>query len=203
MEHKIYDIFPTPVIKFIFDREFNQTELDFITNSENNSHRNYGNKSSKDTYILKNKELIDINNFCQKALETYFSKILNPVNNVEIYITQSWLNWTYKNEYHHTHSHPNSIISGVLYISADKNFDNITFGRSNYKTIEIYPKALNDYNTDEVDFKVGDGELLLFPSNLQHRVNVTKNDKVRISLAFNSFVKGEMGHIRGLNYLQL
>jgi uncharacterized protein (TIGR02466 family) len=203
MEHKIYDIFPTPIMKFKFDREFNQTEIDFISKSEMNCHKNFGNKSSNDTYILKNNEIKNISEFCSDSLNTYFSKIFNPINDVEIYITQSWLNWTYKNEYHHTHSHPNSIVSGVLYISADKNFDNITFGRSNYKTIEIYPKSLNDYNTDEVDFKVGTGELLLFPSHLQHRVSTTKSESTRISLAFNSFVKGEMGHIRALNYLQL
>lgn len=203
MEHKIYDIFPTPIMKFKLEREFNQTELDFISKCETNSYKNFGNKSSKDTYVLKNSELKDIFEFCNNSLNEYFLKIFNPVNDVQIYITQSWLNWTNKNEYHHTHAHPNSIVSGVLYLSADKDFDNITFGRSNYKTIEIYPKSLNDYNTDEVDFKVGTGELLLFPSHLQHRVNATKNNKTRISLAFNSFVKGEMGHIRALNYLEL
>jgi cupin superfamily acireductone dioxygenase involved in methionine salvage len=67
----------------------------------------------------------------------------------------------------------------------------------------MYPKEYNDYNSDEVDFKVKTGELLLFPSHLQHRVNTTKNDNVRISLAFNSFVKGEFGHIQALNYLEL
>lgn len=203
MEHKIYDIFPTPVIKFNFDREFNQSEINFIKKCENTSHKNFGNKSSNDTYVLKNNELKEVSDFCENALKHFFHLLYNPISEVEIYITQSWLNWTYKNEYHHTHSHPNSVISGVFYVSANKKFDTITFGRSTYKTIDMYPKALNDYNTDEVDFKVGTGELLLFPSHLQHRVNVTKGDDVRISLAFNSFVKGELGHIQALNYLKL
>ena len=67
----------------------------------------------------------------------------------------------------------------------------------------MFPKEYNDYNTDEVDFKVGTGELLLFPSSLQHRVTVKKTETPRISLAFNSFVKGELGHIKALNYLEL
>jgi uncharacterized protein (TIGR02466 family) len=203
MEHKIYDIFPTPVMKFNFGREFTKDELDFIYKSEDNCHKNSGNKSSNDTYILNNNQLNDISNFCQNASKVFFEKIYNPINDVEIYITQSWLNWTYSNEYHHTHAHPNSIISGVFYINADKSFDNITFGKHNYKMIEMYPKAYNDYNTDEVDFKVKTGELLLFPSNLQHRVNTTKGNTSRISLAFNTFVKGNFGNLRALNYLKL
>lgn len=203
MDYKIYDIFPTPIIKFNLERDFSKEELDFITSCEKQSHKNFGNKSSNDSYILKNIELKNINNFCEESLKVFFNKIYNPISQTEIYVTQSWLNWTYKNEYHHTHSHPNSLISGVLYINADKKYDNITFGRSNYKLIEMYPKEYNDYNSDEVDFKVKTGELLLFPSHLQHRVNTTKNDNVRISLAFNSFVKGEFGHIQALNYLEL
>ncbi len=203
MEHKIYDIFPTPIMKFNFDRDFSKEELEFVSKCESNAHRNFGNKSSNDTYILNNDVLKDINIFCENALKVFFEKIYNPINDVEIYTTQSWLNWTYTKEYHHTHAHPNSIISGVLYINADKNFDNITFGRHNYKLIEMYPKSYNDYNTDEVDFKVKTGELLLFPSNLQHRVNTTNGNSARISLAFNSFIKGDLGNIRGLNYLRL
>ena len=203
MEHKIYDIFPTPIIKFNIGRNFSKDEMEFVNKCETNSHRNFGNKSSNDSYVLNNSELNNINVFCNNALQTFFNKIYNPISNVEIYITQSWLNWTYNNEYHHTHSHPNSLISGVLYITAEKEYDNITFGRSNYKMIDMFPKEYNDYNTDEVDFKVGTGELLLFPSSLQHRVTVKKTETPRISLAFNSFVKGELGHIKALNYLEL
>ena len=203
MEHKIYDIFPTPVIKFQFERELNKNELNFIDACEKNSHTNYGNKSSNDTYILNNNELSEINSFCQKGLQSFFDIVFNPGSNAEIYITQSWLNWTYSNGYHHTHSHQNSIISGVFYINADKTVDNITFGRQKHRIVELYPKQFNDYNSDEVDFKVTTGELLLFPSELQHRVNNTKGNNKRISLAFNSFVKGELGHIRALNYLKL
>ena len=203
MEHKIYDIFPTPVIKFNIGRDFLKEELNFVNKCETDSHRNFGNKSSNDSYILKNSELKDINIFCTNALQTFFNKIYNPISNVEIYITQSWLNWTYNNEYHHTHSHPNSLISGVLYINAEKEYDNITFGIQNHKTIDMFTKEYNDYNTNEIDFKVGTGELLLFPSSLQHRVSTKKTDTQRISLAFNSFVKGELGHVKALNYLQL
>ena len=45
---------------------------------------------------------------------------------IEIYITISWINYTETNQYHHAHSHPNSVISGVYYIETDES-DTITF----------------------------------------------------------------------------
>ena len=47
--------------------------------------------------------------------------------NIKIYITQSWLNYTNFKQYHHAHSHNNSFVSGVFYLKADKNFDFISF----------------------------------------------------------------------------
>jgi hypothetical protein len=41
MEHKIYDIFPTPIMKFNFGREFTKDELNFINKCEGNAHRNF------------------------------------------------------------------------------------------------------------------------------------------------------------------
>ena len=50
-----------------------------------------------------------------------------PQNNVEIYITQSWLNYIDENQYHPMHYHPNSVVSGVLYLDCDKDNDRIHF----------------------------------------------------------------------------
>jgi uncharacterized protein (TIGR02466 family) len=203
MEHKKYDIFPTLVMKFNLNRRFTEKELNFVIAEEQKCNKNYANKSSTNTYILNESELSDINTFCNNALEFYFDEVYKPLTKVKSIITQSWLNYTNIKQHHHGHTHPNSLISGVLYIKANKEIDRICFGRTNYKQISIAERERNDYNTDEVEFKVGEGELILFPSNLYHRVPPKEDDTVRISLAFNSFVKGEIGFVRSLNYLEL
>ncbi len=47
-------------------------------------------------------------------------------------------------------------------------------------------------------FKVSAGKLILFPSNLMHRVNENKSHKNRYSLAFNLFCKGTFGEKESL-----
>ena len=68
-------------------------------------------------------------------MQDYFNKVL-CAKNVKPYITQSWLNYTRANQFHHRHEHPNSFVSGVLYINADKATDRINFynKRHEYKS---------------------------------------------------------------------
>ena len=43
-------------------------------------------------------------------------------------------------------------------------------------------------------YEVNPGKLVVFPSNLMHRVEENKSDENRYSLAFNLFCKGNLGH---------
>jgi hypothetical protein len=47
------------------------------------------------------------------------------------------------------------------------------------------------------------GLLIMFPSRLEHLVLLKKNDNQRISLAFNTFLKGKLGENKSLNELIL
>jgi uncharacterized protein (TIGR02466 family) len=203
MDYKIIDIFPTAVMKFKLGRNFTKEELNFVNTHENIYYPNSGNKYSKNTFILNESDMFDINSFCNDALQTYFKNIINPITNTSIRITQSWLNYTKLNGFHHEHDHPNSIISGVFYFSADKSKDIISFRRNDYKQIQILYKEANDYNTMQTDIKVESGDLVLFPSDISHYVPQTENSKTRISLAFNSFVHGDIGLPEALNYVKI
>ena len=203
MDYKIIDIFPTAVLKFKLGRELTKSEMDFVEYNENIHIQNSGNKYSKNTFILNEKEMQNIFEFCNNSIQIYFEKIINPISKTNIKITQSWLNYTTKNGYHHEHEHPNSILSGVFYFSADKQKDIISFRRNEYKQIQIFYKEANDYNTIQTDIKVETGDLILFPSNISHFVPPVDSSKKRISLAFNSFVYGELGLPDSLTYLKI
>jgi len=48
-----------------------------------------------------------------------------------------------------------------------------------------YINDKNKYSNTEWIVKPSKGILLIFPSNLQHRINLNTSDKIRYSLAFN------------------
>ena len=149
--------------------------------------------------------LTPINNLKKELTEKvkeYFNKVLRATD-VEPYITQSWLNYTETNQFHHTHNHPNSLVSGVFYIDVDEEKDKIKFCKPGYQQLRLKVTDYNQWNSEHWWFPVSTGELFLFPSSLEHTVEHKKGSNTRISLAFNVFVKGNLGDEEGLTELKL
>jgi len=193
MKAEINAIFPTPVyiVKF---RNFLKEEINFINKTKRNVSKNIGNTVSNNNYILNNKPFNKIKKELLIYIDDYFNKIIIPNNVIKPYITQSWLNYTDKGQFHHSHEHPNSIVSGVLYINADKNNDQIKFYKRHFPEIKINTKEYNYFNSTSWNFKVETGDLILFPSGLTHNVDSKEGNNTRISLAFNTFIKGKIGN---------
>ena len=130
--------------------------------------------------------------------------IICPKYDLKFYITQSWLTFTNPGGFHHPHVHNNSIISGVFYFNAEEGKDDIMFAKDrSYRIIDIERKDFNMYNCTSWTIPVMTGDLLIFPSGLEHSVNQTVSSNVRISLAFNVFVKGDLGGHERLQGLQI
>ena len=202
----IQNLFPTPIYMTNMDRPFTKQELQFVKNQKNKTNKNDGNTSSLDNYILNRKELKNIKKFLDQCCKDYLERIICPKNDIELYITQSWLNYTEENQYHHQHSHPNSIISGVLYFDSDKNNDMIKFfSQRNYQQIftDVEENKFNIWNSTSWWFPVETGELIMFPSSTTHQVDTKKGNNTRISLAFNTFYKGTIGSNSNLTELIL
>lgn len=202
-EPEVTGIFPLPIYKGFLNRPFTDKEINFFEKSKEDNYRNAGNTTSKDNYILNNKELKNLKTDLTKIVEHFFTSIINPSENIIPYITQSWLNWTKAGEFHHKHNHPNSIISGVFYINADDKVDSIEFFNERYDQIAIEPKQLNVFNAKGATFQVGTGLVILFPSWLNHSVNIKSGENLRTSLAFNTFLRGTIGSDTKLFELKL
>jgi uncharacterized protein (TIGR02466 family) len=196
----IFTLFPTAVGKFQLDRELTKQELKFIADAERRP--NMGNQTSVNNYILKEKPLKKLGDFLLESANKYLTEVYKPRDDVKLYITQSWLNYTEKGGYHHKHAHPNSFISGVFYISADVTKDKIFFyGNEQYKQIKLDPIEFNLYNSESWWLEVGVGVLYLFPSSLTHMVETVQHEETRISLSFNTFLKGTIGSNHNLTEL--
>lgn len=190
---QIESLFPTAVLNDQFYRPVSKEEKDYCRSLEMRG--NIANQTSKDTYVLKNPAMKDIETFINQKLQLYFEEIYKPTDNLEIFVTQSWINHTREGQQHHVHNHPNSILSGVFYIEADKLCDKITFIKTHLTDIQINPREFHPFNSNAWYYNVGEGSLVIFPSNVKHSVGPVEkssNRDVRISLAFNTFIKGHL-----------
>ena len=199
----IHGLFPTPVSIEKLKKKFTKKEYEFVKKSKINLTKNVGNSTSNENYILNRKVFSNLKKELSEKVNNYFYNTLFISNKVSPYITQSWLNYTEKNQYHHKHSHPNSILSGVLYINANKENDKIKFFKSETKTIKFSVENYNIWNSENWWFPVETGCLFLFPSSLSHMVESKQGTNTRISLSFNTFVKGNLGDKKQLTELIL
>jgi uncharacterized protein (TIGR02466 family) len=205
-EPVIQPIFPIPICVSQLERDYTPEERQFFAKQNSKQLRNIGNSMSNNNYVLNEPELAGIKVEIDNVLKSYRDNIIDPVQtDVEIYITQSWMNWTRPGEWHHKHTHSNSYLSGVFYVDADEAKDKIVFINDIYRAIKFEHKAVNHFNTETWDFTTRTGMLVLFPSWLQHMVEMKPqaHNKTRISLAFNTFVRGTLGKNNALTELKL
>lgn len=197
----VHNLFPTPVAKFTLDRAFTTEELDFV--DQQPTHSNMGNTTSDDRYVLTHKTMAPVYDFVKSCVGTYLQNIYAPKNDVSLRVTQSWLNYSKPGEWHHRHAHPNSFVSGVLYMKAVKDSDKIYFYNETYRSIELPTENYNLYNSRSWWLPVETGDLMLFPSSLTHSVEKVQADQTRVSLAFNTFLVGYVGQEENLTALHL
>ena len=197
----VHNLFPIPVGFYKLDRELTKEEFLFIEGQEKIP--NMGNLTSSSTMILDNNVLCELRKFIKETVNDYFKNVYKPYREVSLELTQSWCNYTEKGQWHHRHTHSNSFISGVFYPKANKDTDKIYFYKDGHNIFSI-PHADDDWNAWNSDswwFEVNTGDLILFPSSLQHMVEPVETDETRISLSFNTFPIGVLGNERTLTQL--
>ena len=188
----LYSLFGAPIYISSNSYNVNENELKFIKEVEKRHQTSH--ISSRNDYLLDQDELHDLKQFCQSWLEEYVYGLLCIEKKIEFYITQSWSNYLDTHIDHHMHMHPNSIISGVFYVQTDGT--PIQFYRKNQQSdllLHLGFTENNEWNSDSVHFNSEQSKLFLFPSSLPHAVSVNQSNTQRISIAFNTFVKGDIG----------
>jgi|TARA_R100001015_G_C4619802_1_gene176605 uncharacterized protein (TIGR02466 family) len=201
---RVVGLFPTPIYFSEIKRDFTQSELKFVEKNKHDPVKNDGNITSRDNYILNQKPFSRLKKELQSKVNSYFKEVVDPVDGITPYITQSWLNYTQNNEYHHSHHHSNSLVSGVFYFDCDQKFDRISFYKDSFgmeRYFTFKKKNFNYFNSEDWWFPVKSKDLIMFPSYLTHKVEVKEGSNLRISLAFNVFIKGKIGNKFNLNEL--
>lgn len=156
-------------------------------------------KNNRDNQITVNKNVLNEEIFKELSIEInskifeYFYGIMRHTPETEIYVTTSWLNKTEKDEEHHEHSHPNSILSGVVNLFGDSNAGgDLSFISNEYQTIDIGKSDYNLCNSPTWSIPFVRNRIMIFPSSTRHLVKPYFGEEPRITLSFNTFVRGDI-----------
>ena len=203
---KLNHLFSIPLMEFDYGQT-SEDENKIIYHYLNDLKSNTYNSSTIESYILDN-GLTKLKNFIENSIDTYVRNIIvgdDYDKNLSFKITQSWVNLTKPGSLgHHQHTHSNSLISGVFYVSTN-DIDSIVFTNDYlyFQTIKVDVKKYNEFNANIWRYPVKAGKLLLFPSNLSHHVDPPIGNKDRISLSFNVFPFGLLGCREQLSELRI
>lgn len=186
---EIVPLFPQALYRAKF-RPLTDNELSVISNYPVTKQQ-LGNHTSQEPYFLDAAGLEDLKAEFKNHIDVYATEIMKV--SWELYLTNSWLNVNRPSEQHAIHNHSNSLVSGVLYIKSSYIQPTISFNRmiSPY-LITAEPEDFTPFNSMEWTVPVEDGNIILFPSTLFHYVKPNESNNDRVSLAFNTFARGEV-----------
>tara|TARA_R110000796_G_scaffold252523_1_gene387367 strand:+ start:3188 stop:3799 length:612 start_codon:yes stop_codon:yes gene_type:complete len=192
-------LFSTPVAAFKLNH-LDTEQKSFLLNTEvgNNSNPYLGNVASNNNYILNQPELESLKKNIQDCINKYKEEVMSC--DQELYVTNSWVNFLQPGTKHSMHHHSNSVLSGVYYIKTDDKTPNL---RLEHPNTHLWPlcwerKKFNHENSLGEVIVIEDNMLILFPSSIWHSVELNTSSITRVSLSFNTFLKGD---ISGNNYL--
>jgi uncharacterized protein (TIGR02466 family) len=134
----------------------------------------------------------DLYNWLNSCIEEAKENLYIP-EEVKLEITSCWVNKTRKLQAHHRHTHPNSFMSGILYLSEDHSggltdFITENIWWKNFKWLQFCDSP--NARTIQQKYTPKKGKLLLFPSSLQHGVTAVLDNSVRYTISFNTFFSG-------------
>tara|TARA_B100000212_G_scaffold54060_1_gene35601 strand:+ start:13181 stop:13849 length:669 start_codon:yes stop_codon:yes gene_type:complete len=148
-------------------------------------------------------ELKEFNLF-NRWLEKCFSEVVEALKwdffqKDNLKITQSWLNKSETGETHHLHRHSFSLLSGILYLSNKSSTQ--FFIPSIYALPNIFVNKKDSNLYIKHNYLGEKGELIIFPSSLEHCVGPNLEKEPRISLSINTWPSGNIGSPKSLAFI--
>ena len=202
MNHRVHDLFSIPLYHSRLN-PINSSTLEKLFNLEwedpGYDDTSPTHKETAERHLLDRPEFAELRKNIQSHIDFYVYEVLGVTKDQQWKITTSWVNKSAPGNYHANHWHSNSLVSGVAYLSADEKTGAICFnkdrGHKNLwgDTLKIDFDKHTVYNTEAVAILPMIGDILLFPSLLNHSVLTNESTNDRYSLAFNVFPRGTIG----------
>jgi uncharacterized protein (TIGR02466 family) len=205
IEAQLTEAFSVPIMLVDTDYGISASEMEYILNSEYDPNSG-GNLTSTDRFILNNQELSGLKEFVDTAIDVYAKDLLQWVPENNLYVTQSWVNKNAKDTQHSPHTHPNSFVSGVFYLT-DNPAPTVFSQRVNHMfPLDMPCVSENQYNQRFRKYQINPerkGQMILFPSSVEHFVPSNPDSSERMTLSFNTWAKGSAGTVQNITYLDL
>lgn len=125
-----------------------------------------------------------VNEHIRENIQSYIDAVRLVWDGCDTVIINSWLNANPKGNVQECHIHPHCYIAGVYYIHVPdgKGSEFVLDNPLDYQhTVGLADDSLLQDSTIDVQ----SGDMILFPSHLEHHTRVNYSDEFRYSLAFN------------------
>jgi uncharacterized protein (TIGR02466 family) len=135
-------------------------------------------------YAPYNHSLNSLPNLKNKIIECssqYLDQL--SINYKSIDISESWINYSANGGMQNFHLHDGYDISGVYFYRTNAKDGDLVF--INPSLVNRFHKITSS-NFSKISYRPEIGKLIIFPSFLEHSVNINTTDSLRISISFNA-----------------
>ena len=199
-EQEIFKFFPEPVFKYKLDnfKNLNKKLSEYIYKLHGQD-KDGLERSNKGGWHSKNFELTvkdSIQNKFAIILQKYILKVFQnngwKTENKNIRIKEMWAIINKNGDFNVAHTHPNCYLSAAYYVKAPEKCGMFQVENPNIAKRNFYPeiKTKNELNSDVVGIEIDEGDLLIFPGYLPHKVKANRSNEDRIVISFNVDIRG-------------
>ena len=194
-DFEIFKFFPEPVFKYKLKdfKNLNKDLVKYIYELQGED-SNGLERSNKGGWHSKNFDLTVKSSIQKKFIIKVQEYILNvfqscgwKTENQNIRITEMWAIINKRDNFNVLHTHPNCYLSAAYYVKAPKKCGRFQVENPNIAKKHSYPEIniRNELNTEGAAIDIDEGDLLIFPAYLPHKVGKNESDEDRIVISFN------------------
>ena len=172
--------------------------------------KNTSNSITTSNRLLDDPPFVDLRRYIHDFVKRYTEKVFRSRQKIDV--MQSWVNITNNRESHPKHYHPNSYMSGVMFIKSSPDSPPLIFEnhiRPSSLFVDLLSPGDNDLEPNEFSSCISPveqiaplmGTIVLFPSPTPHLVPQSQSKEERITLAFNTWPARPFGDEKNVTYV--
>ena len=192
---KILTYFPQPIFRYKVEnyKTFNKELEEYIyklkeEDSEGVVRSNRGGWHSKSFKVrekgtIQNRFTQELSKYIFDVIQTYGWKCVPE----RVVVSEMWAIINKPRDFNVIHTHPNAYLSAAYYVKAPEKAGRFVIENPLSVARHSYPAhaTKTEYNIKAAALDIEEGDLLLFPAYLPHKVNENKSDEDRIVISFN------------------